>query len=146
MAVKQRQSVSAKMRSIQNKSTHDVNLKESGIIVPTDQQARLKQQIESNTTILGISAQYTGASFDTMADGVNFTGVTGLVTSNQAGTLYIDQSPDGTNWYTTDTIAVSASGLGKINFDILVRYLRVRYVNGATAQTSFNLSAFVTFK
>jgi hypothetical protein len=115
-------------------------------MVPMDKQAQMKFQIENNTTALGISASYTGASFDTMADGINYTWLTGMTTSNQAGTLYIQQSDDGTNWYTLDSIATTANNNFPFSVDVRLRYIRLMYTNGATAQTSFKLSAYVTFK
>jgi hypothetical protein len=115
-------------------------------IFPTDKQAQLKTQIENNTTPLGISATYTGASFDTMADGVNFTWLTGFAFANQVGNWYVDQSDDGSNYYLTDTGAITAGNASKIIVDIVARYVRFRFVNGATAQTSFKIVGYVTFK
>jgi hypothetical protein len=115
-------------------------------IFPTDKQAQLKTQIENNTTPLGISAVYTGASFDTMADGVNFTWLTGIVRADVAGTLFIEQSSDGTNWFGLDTISIVANANQKINVDILLRYVRILISNGAVAQTNLKLYAFTTFK
>lgn len=115
-------------------------------ILPFDKQAQLKQQIENNTTPLGISATYTGASFDTMADGVNYTWLTGTVFTDIAGTLSVQQSADGVFWNTFDSITVGASVPTKINVDVLTRYIRLVHVNGATAQTILRLYAYVTFK
>jgi hypothetical protein len=114
-------------------------------MLPMEKQAQLKRQIESNTTPLGISATYTGASFDTMADGENFTWLTGYVFSNVAGTLYIEQSADGQNWYGLNTINVAANGAMPIDVKVLLKHVRLKYVNGATAQTTFQLYGYVTF-
>ena len=115
-------------------------------MLPMDKQAQGKKQIESNTTPLGISATYTGVGFDTMANGENFNWLTGLVRADQTGTLNIQQSDDGVNWYATDSLAIGANTNVKIMLDIILRHVRFNYVNGATAQTSFKLSAYVTFK
>jgi hypothetical protein len=115
-------------------------------MAPMDKQAQAKVQIENNTTVLGASATYTGASFDTMADGVNYTWLTGLAFSAQAGQWLVDQSDDGTNWYNTDATNLTANTPSKMIVDIVARYVRIRYINGATAQTSFKLAAYVTFK
>lgn len=125
---------------------HTTNSPDANSVVPMDKQAQLKQQIENNTTALGASATYTGASFDTMADGVNFTWLTGVVYSNVAGTLFIDQSVDGTRWLTPQSISIGAGVSNPIDVTILSRYIRLRYVNQATAQTSFDLHAYATFK
>jgi hypothetical protein len=115
-------------------------------MLPFDKQAQLKTAIENNTTALAANATYTGASFDTMADGTNYTWLTGHVFADQAGTLYVEQSGGGTNWDRLDTIAVTANTPAKINVDILSRYIRVTLVNGATAQTTLRLHTFVGFK
>jgi len=53
--------------------------------------------------------------------------VTGIVFSDTAGNLNIDQSLNGTNWDVTDTIAVAA-GIGqKVNIGLLAPYWRARY-------------------
>lgn len=126
--------------------TFSANGLDQNSILPMDKQAQLKTQIENNTTALGASATYTGASFDTMADGVNYTWLTGHVYSDQAGTLYIEQSGGGTNWDRLDSVAITATTPAKISVDILSRYVRLVLVNGATAQTALRLHAFVTFK
>lgn len=115
-------------------------------IMPYDKQAQLKTQIESNTTPLGANATYTGAGFDTMADGINFTWLTGIVYANQSGSLQIQQSLDGTTWDVIDGITCNAGTAYKISVDVVSRHVRFVYVNGATAQTTFRLHAFATFK
>jgi hypothetical protein len=58
----------------------------------------------------------------------------GIVKSDQAGTVVIEQSFDGTNWDYANTIAVTAGTGVKIEEDIIAPYARVRYTNGATNQ------------
>lgn len=65
--------------------------------------------------------------------------------ADQAGTLFIEQSRDGTTWRSApaDSIAVAAATVASLRVPLLARYWRVRYVNGATATTAFELiSAF----
>jgi hypothetical protein len=109
-------------------------------------EAVIKQQIEENTTPVGASATYTSASFDTMADGINYTWLTGHVFANQAGNLYIEQSSNDVAWERLDNISLVASTPSKINVEILSRYIRLVLVNGAVAQTTLRLSAFVSIK
>jgi hypothetical protein len=56
-----------------------------------------------------------------------------------AGTLNVQQSPDGTNWFTTDTASIPASaGTGvRIEAAIVLRYVRAQVVNGSSPQTEF---------
>lgn len=124
----------------------DSTIQGSNAMLPTDKQAQLKTQIENNTTALAANATYTGATFDTMADGVNYTWLTGFVYANVAGTLNIQQSADGTNWYGLDTISISGTAPSKISVDILSRYIRAVLVNGASAQTDLKLFSYATFK
>lgn len=65
--------------------------------------------------------------------------ITGAVFSNVGGTLHVEQSGDGTNWDVDDTVAVAAGVGTKFTLELVLPYVRLRYVNGATAQTSFRL-------
>lgn len=67
--------------------------------------------------------------------------IVGLVFSDQAGTVHIEQSADGQNWDWDDTVAVVASTGNKFSFPLFAPYVRVRYVNGGTNQTVFRLHA-----
>lgn len=62
-----------------------------------------------------------------------------------AGTLNIQQSPDGTNWFQTATAVIPASfttGVG-IESNIYMRYVRAQVVNGSGAQTDFELDTML---
>lgn len=83
-----------------------------------------------------------GASWDTgpleagLADRI-----TGSVFSDQVGTIYIEQTPDGVNWDISTNYAVAVnSGIG-FSQEILLPKVRVRFVNGATNQGVFRLYA-----
>ncbi len=62
-----------------------------------------------------------------------------LVSADQAGTVYAEQSSDGSVWYVTNQQAVAANATVDIDDYVAARYVRVRYVNGAAAQTKFEL-------
>ncbi len=65
--------------------------------------------------------------------------VTGTVFADQAGTVNVEQSQDGTNWDFNTTVAVTASTGAAINVALVAPYFRIRYVNSATPQTIFRL-------
>lgn len=67
----------------------------------------------------------------------------GIVFSNLAGKVFIDQSGDGKNWDFTEEVAASA-GVGKsFNVALVASYWRLRYKNTSTTenQTTFRISA-----
>lgn len=111
----------------------------AGIIVPTDIQRILRSQYVSTATPLAISASFTGDTLDVRA----YRGMTGRAFADQAGTLYIEHSDDGTAWDVSNTIAVSASTPVFFDLPMYLYYARVRFVNGATAQTTFRLDAWL---
>lgn len=126
----------------------------STIAIPTQTQAILRQLVTLTTTVLGIGAVFTGPTIDA----IDARMVTGLVTADQGGTLDLQLSDDGTTWYTptarvTDTteavaasapIEVAANEVRSFILTAKVRYLRLRYTNGAVAQTAFRLSAYLS--
>lgn len=59
--------------------------------------------------------------------------------ADQPGTLNVQQSRDGTIWRTTMSAAVVANTPTVLEDKVLMRYVRVQYVNGATIQTTFEL-------
>jgi hypothetical protein len=64
-----------------------------------------------------------------------------LVSSDQAGTCSLQQSPDGVTFYTTQANAYEAGGQAAIYESLVaMRYLQAQHVNGASAQTVFELS------
>lgn len=98
------------------------------------------------TTPLGGSASYSQTGVDRLAP----TGtdkpafpvgrVCGIVWADQAGTLYLEESDDNSNWPTTASVAVSANTTTTLPWtSVSKRWFRFRYVNGATAQGSFIL-------
>lgn len=67
--------------------------------------------------------------------------VVGMVFADQPGNIYIEQSMDNVNWDLSTTYAVAASDGKGFKEEIFAPYVQVRYVNGATPQTAFRLTA-----
>lgn len=67
--------------------------------------------------------------------------VVGSVFADQAGTLYIEQSFDQTNWDISTNITVTASDGSGFSEELVAPYVRLRYANGAGAQTAFRVFA-----
>ena len=110
-------------------------IQESAIMVPQDLQAQLRALHASTTTALAANASWTSASEEILT----FGRITGTVFADVAGTIYVEQSPDNTNWDVVDSWSVTAgAGLG-FSVELVARYVRVRFLNGATAQTTFRL-------
>jgi hypothetical protein len=88
----------------------------------------------TSVTPLAANATYTAASF------ISKEKLKGWVVTDQSGTLIPEFSRDNTTWrQPTASISINA-GTTAINFECLGIYSRVRYVNGATAQGSFELA------
>ena len=96
----------------------------------------VQSTVNSSTSTLAGAATFTGT-----AEQNSLPDVMASCYADVAGTLYFDFSVDGTNWRTfpTNGFAVSA---GIHEFHTAVkgpRYFRVRFVNGASAQSTFQL-------
>lgn len=94
--------------------------------------------LESNTP-LGSGATYqTSPIFD-----FGVTGGTMIVStlSNVAGTLYLEESTNGSSWVSSVPITAPANQRAHGYLNTLKQYARIRYVNGGTAQASFELVA-----
>jgi len=68
--------------------------------------------------------------------------ICGSVYADQPGTLYVEQSPDGSNWDIVDSYSVSAGTGLKFSVEKVLGYARVRYVNGTADQTVFRLYVY----
>jgi len=92
----------------------------------------------SSNTPLDISGTFTGEWIDTTGLGIVYVSAYSDVPSATDG-LVIEQSTDGINAHFDDVFTIPA-GIGK-NFSINphARFLRVRYINGLIAQTTFAL-------
>lgn len=68
-----------------------------------------------------------------------------MAVSNQAGTLRIESSINGSTWYrATADVAVAANTPVILSIPVMSQFHRAVYVNGATAQSSFKLDTSYT--
>jgi hypothetical protein len=115
-----------------------IKIGNAGIVLPVDIQAVLRSMLVTYTTALAASGTYTSSSFDC----INRKTVTGTVYADQAGTLNIQQSRDGSTYRSLTTIAVVAGTPQGFSVPVYSRYVRANYVNGATAQGAFELTMY----
>jgi hypothetical protein len=94
-------------------------------------------------TALGASATFTGVTLNTGSQN-SYLNHKATVYADQAGTLQLQQSVNGSTWRTTKSVAVSAGSVVTLVDDLVYQYCRVVYVNGATAQASFELVGTLT--
>lgn len=102
-------------------------------------------------TALGASATYTGAWHDAHYYGwpypvapLSVSAVSAMVYTDQAGTLYLDQTDNtaDANLIISTSVTISAATPASLVKTALIgRYFRFRLVNGATAQTTLDLQA-----
>jgi len=125
-----------------------------GIVLPSARLLALPYT--DSTTTLGANASYIGTSRDTQLsssspyDHLAF--INAHAVSDQPGTLMIQESPDGSTWVTVrnqPTQALTNPDGSTVQVALIeqhaitLRYVRVAYRNGSTAQTSFRLSSRV---
>jgi hypothetical protein len=120
------------------------NPQSSGPLNWVDIEKLLAAPYVDSTTALGASATFTGTTrnlqVSTSPIVVYYAGIRVIVTANVAGTLYVDESPDGNTWLQgAASAAVSAGAVVTLSYKAVNGYVRVRYVNGSTAQSSFGL-------
>lgn len=103
----------------------------------------MAQRYASTTTALpGSGSAPANEWSDTMMPVGQDDNVVGVVKTDQAGTLYVEQSKDATNWDLSESTAVSANTGTKFSFAVVAPYIRVRFVNtSVTAQTFLRLAA-----
>lgn len=99
-------------------------------------------QIDTTTTPLGISAVYTSATFDTTVVG-KF--VTHFIYADQDGQHSFEESHDGSTWHVVDLDTYVATEVFVEEHIVNARYHRVRFLNGATGQTTFHHQAVCSF-
>ena len=109
--------------------TATANIGTYGGVVYTDSSANL-----------AISAAFTGTSRDAGST-VGYGVFAANAFADQAGTLYIDKSTDGTTWRAAAQVALAANVPAELRTLITTRYNRVRFVNGSVAQTAFLLTS-----
>jgi len=93
------------------------------------------------TTPLGADATYTSSSYNNLHSRLGFMGA--LAFSDQPSAtdgFMVEQSIDNTNWDLQSAKTTVSANVGKgIKAAMLARYVRVKYINGPTAQTVFRL-------
>jgi hypothetical protein len=95
--------------------------------------------LASTTSTLGANATYNSGWIDLESDG-NINRILITVFSNVGGTLHIEFSNDSTNADAVQTISYTGNTTPYIApIQRVARYLRIRYVNGSTAQSTFRL-------
>lgn len=119
---------------------------QGGLLVRT-----VNTSFADTSTVLGANAIFTGVTRDFGA--VQCTNrFRAASTSAQTGTLFVEQSNDGTNWVMTHAAATAsvtdanavARHIARIDAEVVNRFARVRYRNGATLQTEFRLISMQT--
>lgn len=92
-----------------------------------------------NADLLAAGATYTSP----LIDSINFRRLTGFVNADQPGDIIIKESDDGSRFYTTKTISVTANEPNKFDEVANLRYFRVEFNNtGASAQADFYIVAY----
>jgi hypothetical protein len=84
---------------------------------------------------LAANASFTGGNRDTSLN----PRIVIYCLTDQAGTLILEGSPDNSTWLNCGSFAVSANQPFELSKVIALKFYRLRYANGATAQTSFRL-------
>jgi hypothetical protein len=89
---------------------------------------------------LGANAKYYTPSMDALA----FSKLSGIIFTDQAGSMQVQESIDGYDWIQTSEQAVTA-GVGKaFSYEINSRFIRIIFVNGATASTTFKINGLLS--
>jgi hypothetical protein len=81
-----------------------------------------------------------GAWSSVVVPSVNLSNVVGSVFSSHTGQLFIEQSNNKVNWDISTEYDVPANDGKGFAEEVLLDFVRVRYVNGGTQQTTFRLS------
>lgn len=95
----------------------------------------LSEVVAQTTTPLGPNGVWVSDDFETLGWGL----VVGSVFADAPGTLRVQFSNDGTNWDAEEDFAYTAGSRMGFVVDVCGRWARIRYENGATAQTVFRL-------
>ncbi len=97
-------------------------------------------RIDQSTALLTNNSTYTSNTFTH----AGFARVTGLIFSDQAGSLNIDQSTDGTNWDYSTTVGVAANTGTAFSVELVTTNARVRFQNtGGGTQTVMRFATFL---
>jgi len=133
-----------KGKTIVNADGVPVNLADDGtvaILAADANEIAVAVDIEGNacatTAALGTTT-YTSGIFLTQG----FARIIGSVFSNSNGTLHIQQSSDGVNFDSDQTVAVTGNTGTQFSFEIIAPYARLQYVPTAS-QATFRLFPFL---
>lgn len=92
-----------------------------------------------STTPLAGSATFTSSAIKVQ----RATAVAVAAFADVAGNVIIEQSRDGSTWRAPAQVAVNAGALTIVETKVVMPWIRVRYVNGATIQAAFDLNLTV---
>ena len=110
----------------------------SDVILPIDIQTILREQLFSTITPLGVGEVYLSPHFDLLT----WKHVTGILTSDQAGIMTIEESCDNINFIETRTYSLPIGGQYDFVEQLHARFVRFRFVNGAVAQSTFSFCGY----
>jgi len=111
------------------------------IEVTTNSAIRDGKQSTLNSTTAAFSGGATFTGTGERVEQYTFATVSiGGSTSAATGTLYIDKSVDNSTWSSISRIIEDITAQKPFTFLITEPYIRIRYVNGSTAQTTFKLT------
>lgn len=100
----------------------------------------------STTTPLGIGAEFTGD----WEECLGYSNISITLSSDVASAvdgIIVEWSTDGVNVDNSDPYTVVSPFEDTLNFGVITRYYRVRYINGSTAQSFFRLQTILhTFR
>jgi hypothetical protein len=88
----------------------------------------------TSTPLAGSGTYVSGTLLPDLSERIN-----GSVFADQIGTLYVEESPDNVNWDVSKSFSVVAGTGQGFSEIVLLPYLRLRYVNGGTAQGSLRI-------
>lgn len=97
------------------------------------------------TTVLAGNAIYTGTARDAAAT-PGYQRFIAFVTASHdsaANGLEIQASADNTTWFTIKSQSYTANSLVLIEAPIITRYIRIRFTNGTTLQTTFRINSCI---
>jgi hypothetical protein len=104
------------------------------------------QNFVESTTALAAASSITAAARGVGTE-TRFAFFVAEAYADQAGTLYVERSTNGTTWVPangTSGTAVAAGASVQVKLTITTAQYRVRFLNGATAQTSFLLTSAIS--
>lgn len=110
--------------------------------VTSTQLDNLLSTTNSTTTNLGSNGVFTGTGVDALQYGMVQIFVRASHDSSALG-LVFQASHDNTNWYDTDAYNYLANSVKTYSLTPPARYFRIKFTNGAVAQSSFTLQTIL---